>query len=98
MIEIIQQQHPDIGETQIRLMLNRAIESFDDETQILTGVSEYIGPDANADAPVAGKRRYDFIHFKDITSKDQVIKITRVDYNNKPVKRFIGDFDLTDLS
>jgi len=98
MIEIVQQQHPDIGETQIRLMLNRAIESFDDETQILTNISEYIGTDSGADAPLAGQRRYDFTHFEGITSKDQVIKVTRVDYNNKPIKRIIGEFDLTDVS
>ncbi len=98
MIETIQQQHPEFGETQIRLMLNRAIESFDDETQILTSTAEYVGSDAGAEAPEAEKRRYAFNHFEGITSEDEVIKLTRVDYNNKPVKRIIGEIDLTDVS
>lgn len=96
MIETIQQQHPEFGETQLRLMLNRAIEKFDDETQILTATAEYIGADVGVEPPVAGTRRYSFDKFNGITSKDEVIKVTRVDYNNKPVKRFIGEFDLTD--
>lgn len=96
MIETIQQQHPEFGETQLRLMLNRAIEKFDDETQILTRTAQYSGSDNNPDAPLADKRRYSFHEFDGITSEDEVIKLTRVDYNNKPIKRFIGEFDLTD--
>ena len=97
MIETIQQQHPEIGETQIRLMLNRAIEYFDDETELLTRTAEYSGVDNNPDAPIADKRRYSFHEFDGITSSDEVIKITRVDYNNKPVKRFIGEINETDV-
>ena len=96
MIETIQQQHPEFGETQLRLMLNRAIEKFDDETQILTRTAQYSGNDNDPDAPLADKRRYSFHEFDGITSEDEVIKLTRVDYNNKPIKRFIGEFDLTD--
>ena len=38
MIEMIQQEHADIGETQIRAMLNRAMDKFDEDTK---GLSQY---------------------------------------------------------
>ena len=39
MIETIQQDFPDIGETQIRLMLNRALDKFDGEVELERGTA-----------------------------------------------------------
>jgi len=89
MIEMIQQDYPDIGETQIRAMLNRAMDKFSEETKGLLQKTAKM-------APVADKRRYSFSDFTGITDSEEVLKVTRVDFNNKPVKRFIGNIDLTD--
>lgn len=88
---MIQQDHPDIGETQIRAMLNRAMDKFEEETKGLTKKTSTV-------TPVATRRRYAFSEFSNITSSDEVLKVTRVDYNNKPVKRFIGNLNLTDTT
>ena len=86
MIEMIQQDYPEIGETQIRAMLNRAMDKFSEETKGLLQKT----------AKMADKRRYSFKNFTGINDSEEVLKVTRVDFNNKPVKRFIGNIDLTD--
>jgi len=89
MIEMIQQEHPEIGETQIRAMLNRAMDKFEEETKGLIKKTATV-------SLTADKRRYAFSDFTGVTTSDEVLKVTRVDYNNKPVKRFIGNINLTD--
>jgi len=91
MIEMIQQEHADIGETQIRAMLNRAMDKFDEDTKGLVKKTATI-------TPLATRRRYPFSEFGGIESSEEVLKINRVDYNNKPIKRFIGNLDLTDTA
>jgi len=98
MIEIIQQEFPQVGETQIRTMLNRAMDKFDNETAgLLTGWADV--------SPTANKRRYalsDFNVESGGTSvvADDVLEITRVDYGTegtgKQVKRILGEITDTD--
>ena len=91
MIETIQQDFPNIGETQIRLMLNRALDKFDSEVELERGT-------ATVSVTVDDKRRYAFTDFTGITSNDDVLSIDRVDYNNKQIKRFTGIIEETDIS
>jgi hypothetical protein len=91
MIETIQQDFPEIGETQIRLMLNRALDKFESEVELLRAT-------ASVDVTADDKRRYNFSEFTGISSNDDVLSVDRVDYNNKQVKRFTGHIEETDLS
>ena len=98
MIETIQQEFPAVGETQIRTMLNRAMDKFDNETAgLLTGWADA--------SPVANKRRYSLSDFNvesggtGVTT-DDVLEVTRVDYGTegtgKQVKRILGEITDTD--
>jgi hypothetical protein len=91
MIETIQQDFPEIGETQLRLMLNRALDKFESEVELLRGT-------ATVSVTEDDKRRYAFSDFTGITSNDDVLSVDRVDYNNIQVKRFTGNIEETDIS
>jgi len=91
MIETIQQDFPEIGETQLRLMLNRALDKFESEVELLRGT-------ATVSVTEDDKRRYAFTEFDGITSNDDVLSVDRVDYNNIQVKRFTGNIEETDIS
>ena len=91
MIETIQQDFPNIGETQIRLMLNRALDKFDSEVELERGT-------ATVSVTADDKRRYAFTDFTGITNNDDVLSIDRVAYNNKQIKRFTGIIEETDIS
>jgi len=91
MIEIIQQDFPEIGETQLRLMLNRALDKFDSEVELERAT-------ATVSVTEDDKRRYSFTDFTGITSNDDVLSVDRVDYNNKQIKRFLGQIEETDIS
>ena len=98
MIETIQHEFPGVGETQIRTMLNRAMDKFDNETAgLLTGWADA--------SPTANKRRYalsDFNVESGVTgvTTDDVLEVTRVDYGTegtgKQVKRILGEITDTD--
>lgn len=90
MIETIQQDFPEIGETQIRLMLNRALDKFESEVELLRAT-------ASVNVTLDDERRYEFTDFG-INSNDDVLSVDRVDYNNKQVKRFTGYIEETDLT
>ena len=90
MIEIIQQEFPSIGETQIRVMLNRALDKFETETELLRGTATV--------TVSAGKRRYAFLDFDNIGNSDDVLSVNRVDYNAKPIKRYTGIIEEADLT
>ena len=91
MIETIQQDFPEIGETQLRLMLNRALDKFESEVELLRGT-------ATVSVTEDDKRRYAFTEFDGINSNDDVLSVDRVDYNNVQVKRFTGNIEETDIS
>ena len=105
LIELVQQMHPEIGETQIRMMLNQALDEFDHEVKFATSTATV--------TPVADQRYYSFTDFtqaayKDhsgatvsgatIAANDDVLEVNRVDYANKLVKRAINEPSTTDLT
>lgn len=105
LIELVQQMHPEIGETQIRLMLNQALAEFDHHVKLASGTATVTA--------TADKRYYDFTDFtqaayKDhsgttvsaaaISANDDVLEVVRVDYAGKLVKRSIGEPTTTDLT
>lgn len=84
-IEQIQQVHPEIGETQLRIMLNSALDEFVSEARtnihmdaIITDTSTT--PDTLT--PVAGKRYYDFTDMADIADAEDVLEVLEVTYGN----------------
>lgn len=96
MIETIQQDFPEIGETQLRLMLNRALDKFESEVELLRGT-------ATVSVTQDDKRRYAFSEFvvegtETAVVADDVLSVDRVDYNNIQVKRFTGNIEETDIS
>lgn len=75
MLEIIQQHHPEIGETVIRKALNRAQDDFAAKTKILS-----VGSD-NTDVTVKDQRFYDL--------PPEALEITRVELDEVSISRMI---------
>jgi hypothetical protein len=73
LIELIQQHHPGMGETEIRLALNRAQDNYCAKTEL---IKETFTQDS-----VAGQRYY--------TLDPQIIKITSVQVNDVEIPRLI---------
>jgi len=82
LIETVKQHHPDLGETQIRIFLNKALDEFCRKTRILNTV--YTFPS------VADQRYYDL--------DDSISEITRVDYDGYKIPRLVGKPEKTDVS
>ena len=74
LIELIQQHHPGMGETEIRLALNRAQDDYCAKTELIK--------EAYTQNSVAGKRYY--------TIDPQIIKIASVQVNDVEIPRLIG--------
>ena len=104
-IEMVQQLHPDTGETQVRMMINQALDEFDHEVKLNSSTATV--------TPTADKRYYDFTDFtqaayKDhagttiaaatIAANDDVLVVSRVDYAGKLVKRALFQPTTTDLT
>ena len=77
-IEQIQQVHPEIGETQLRIMLNNALDEFVAEARTNIHM-DILNPDAD---PVADKRYYDFTGATSITDAEDVLEVIQVTYAN----------------
>jgi len=75
MLEIIQQHHPDAGETVIRKALNRAQDDFSARTKILTVASD------NTDVTIANQRHYNL--------PPEVLEIKRVELDQVEIVRII---------
>ena len=56
LIETVKQHHPNLGETQIRIFLNKALDEFCRKTRILNTI--YTFPS------VADQRYYDLVYLK----------------------------------
>lgn len=80
-IEQIQQVHPEIGETQLRLMLNTALDEFAHRARL----NEKLG----AVTVVADQRYYDFSDFDSVTLDDDVLEVLQVTYGNSTDGEFI---------
>ena len=74
LIELIQQHHPGMDETEIRLALNRAQDDYCAKTELIK--------EAYTQNSVAGKRYY--------TIDPQIIKIASVQVNDVEIPRLIG--------
>ena len=74
MIELIQQHHPGLGETEIRLALNRAQDDYCTKTELIK--------ETYTQNSVAGQRYY--------TIDAQVLKILSVQVNDVEIPRLIG--------
>ena len=82
LIETVKQHHPEMGEAQIRIYLNKALDEFCRKTRILNTL--YTFP------TVADQRYYDL--------SDDIIEITRVDYDGYEIPRLVGKPEKTDVS
>ena len=81
MIEMVQQHHPEIGETQIRIWLNQAQKEFCRKTKIFTSVYKF--------TTVADKRWYGI--------DSNIFEINSVDYDGYSISRLIGRPEKRDL-
>jgi len=77
MIEIIQQHHPEMGEAQIRLYLNQALDTFCRKTEILQTQSTLTSS--------ANTRYYDI----DSLGK-KFIKVDRVEFDKTEISQLSG--------
>ena len=76
-IEMVQIHHPDMGETEIRLHLNKALDEFCEGTRILKGQQTFT---------TTSSTRYYKLNDLDAdgseTDQHKFIDVGRVDYNN----------------
>ena len=82
LIEMVKQHHPEMGDAQIRIYLNKALDEFCRKTRVLNTL--YTFP------TVADQRYYDL--------SDDIIEITRVDYDGYEIPRLVGKPEKTDVS
>ena len=75
LLELIQQHHPNAGETEIRKALNRAQDDFSAKTEILE--STYASQETVAD------QRYYPVH-------EEMLRIKRVEINDQAIDRLVG--------
>jgi len=74
MIELVQQHHPDIGETQIRLWMNNALREFCDKTKLLKAAYQF---DTTLDERWYGLPPY-------------ISEVDSVDYDGYDIPRLVG--------
>ena len=80
MIELVRQHHPHLGETEIRKLLDRAIEDFSAKTEIFESEESI--------TTTADQRFYNL--------SSNILKIKKVWYNNTEIPRFIGQPSIDD--
>jgi len=80
-IELVRQHHPQMGESEIRLLANRASDDFCAKTEILKD-SFSLGADVESDDTTANKRYY--------TLPSEVLTIREVYLDNVRIPRLIG--------
>lgn len=80
-IELVRQHHPQMGESEIRLLANRASDDFCAKTEILKD-SWSLGGDVEPDDTTANKRYY--------TLPSEVLTIREVYLDNVRIPRLIG--------
>ena len=81
MIELVQQHHPNMGDTEIRLLLNRASDDFCAKTELVKH-SFSLGLDNDPDSSEANKRYY--------TLPSEVLTIREVWLNDVKIPRIVG--------
>jgi len=83
MIEMVQQHHPEVSETQIRIWLNQGLREFCRTTRIIEDVDSTITTTAD-------------LRFYALPSG--VLEVTSVDFDGYTIPRLIGRPDLRDLT
>ena len=73
MIELVQQHHPSMGETEIIKMLNLALDEFVIQTRMIKDVATI--------ATTTDQRYYDFDDSSSISDSDDVLEVFRVEYD-----------------
>ncbi len=91
MIELIQLEYPDVGETEIRLLLNIAMDKFIEEAPMISSADMTV-------SQIANQRYFAFSDFANVTADDDVLEVLQVDINEVPMYRFNGDILTTDIS
>ena len=89
MIELVKQHHPQMGEMEIRKLLNRASDDFCARTEILKD-SFALGTDISPDSTTAHKRYY--------TLPEEILRIREVYLNNVRIPRMIGKPIIDDVT
>lgn len=88
-IEQIQQVHPEIGESQLTIMLNNALDEFVSEAR----TNEKLG----VLTPVADQRYYDFSDLDSVNDDGDVLEVMQVSYFDSSeseeliIDKFIGE-------
>tara|TARA_R100000781_G_C4077006_1_gene126445 strand:- start:585 stop:881 length:297 start_codon:yes stop_codon:yes gene_type:complete len=88
-IELVRQHHPKMGDTEIRLLANRASDDLCARTELLKD-SFSLGADVSADNTVANKRYY--------TIPSEVLTIREVYLNAVRIPRLIGKPIIDDVT
>lgn len=71
MIELVQQHHPHMGETEILMLLNDAKDEFCERTEIVKSFSTSF-------TTVAGQLKYDLLLAADVPTTGGILKINKV--------------------
>tara|TARA_R100001244_G_scaffold128182_1_gene99058 strand:- start:301 stop:597 length:297 start_codon:yes stop_codon:yes gene_type:complete len=81
-IEMVQIHHPEMGDTEIRLHLNKALDEFCESTRILKGQQRFL---------TTASTRYYKLNDLDAdgseTDQHKFIDVSRVDFNNYQISR-----------
>ena len=81
-IEMVQMHHPEMGDTEIRLYLNKALDEFCESTRILKGQQTFT---------TRASTRYSELNDLDgdssVTDQHKFIDVGRVDFNNYQISR-----------
>jgi len=79
MVEMVQQHHPKIGETQIKIWLNQAQKEISDRTNY--GVTE-----TSSFNTVSGTKYYDINSPSGVTLNEDIVSFTKVSYDGEEVQ------------
>ena len=89
MIDIVKEKNPSLGTNQIVKMINRAMDDFTRQTEMLES-SFTIDDGAGTDGTSDGVRYYELV--------DNIIKIQGVDINNETAPMLVGRPEIRDIT
>jgi len=81
-LELIQQLHPEKGDTELRVLLNEAQREFCMKTELVDEKEGEITTD--------GEIYYNLTELGVFSSIDDLIRISRVNFDGKPIRRLSG--------
>jgi hypothetical protein len=92
LIDLVQKHHPEMGETEIRTLLNDAMDEFVEKTG-------YTASGDDTFSTVSGTMYYDIsTQLSDISDEDDLLYIKRIDYNSELINKLrnadeLGSYD-----